>query len=296
MDPDAPAPALDADLAPEPRERARRVTWTLALVWAALHVLGLATDGWQLAGNVFTWGSVTNETLVRHGALVPALVSEGEGHRLLTGSGTVSGGVMAGGVLPLLLAVWVLVSAAGALERRAGSARAGLVLLAAGLGGAGLRTVVFAGSTQPQAMGWDVVMGAVGAQIPWGIAVGGRTGRVVVSSALAFVALSIALVMIPPGGAWWMLYGQGAGFVAGALAFALLGPRRADAPPSVVVKGVALLGLLAMLGAAGLQARQAIADPGAAQAQRVLALLEGVETEAKRLWNANPSRVTRADR
>jgi hypothetical protein len=76
-----------------------------------------------------------------------------------------------------------------------------------------------------------------------------------------------------------------------------MGPRHVDRPPGTVVKGAAVLGLLAVLLAAGIQARQALADPGVAQAQRVLALLETTEAEARRLWNAsNPSRVPRAER
>jgi hypothetical protein len=206
--------------------------------------------------------------------------------------------MLAGGVLPLLLALWVLTSSAGALEVRAGSARTGLVLLAAGLAAAGLRTVwLFEGSANPQAMGWDLVLGAVGATIPWGLARGGREGRVAVSSALAFVALSILLVMVPAGGAWWMLAGQGAGFVAGALTLTLLGPRHVDRPPGAAVKGLALLGLVAVLLATTVQARQALADPGAERARRVVLLLETTEGEARRLWKApNPAKVPREER
>lgn len=275
-----------------PARGSRRLTWALVLAWAALHLAGLAAGGWRLEGNALTWASVDLASLRRHGVLVPALVSEGEVQRLVTGVGAVGGGA-----LSLLLAVWVFASAGGGLERGAGTARAGLVLLASALAGAGLQTFLWPRWDQPLPGAWDLVLGAVGAQIPWGLAEGGRAGRTRISSALAFVALSAALLLLQPGGEPWMLYGQGAAFVAGALTLTLLGPRRLEAAPARGTRGAALLALLTVLAAVGLQARQAWSDPGAARAERLLTALDEVEREALRLWTArDPSRVPRAER
>jgi hypothetical protein len=205
----------------------------VALAWVALQALGLAAGGWDFGpGHVLTWGSVEVGTLLRHGALAAGLVEDGELQRLVTGAGT-----FAGGALALFLGLWVFASSSAGLERRFGSARTGLVLLASALAGAWVRVRFAPGPAGllPQPAAWDVVLGAVGARIPWGLARGGTEGRTAVSSALAFAALSVALVMLQPGGRWWMLYGEGAGFAAGALALVVLGPRRSERPAGAVV-------------------------------------------------------------
>ena len=268
--------------------RTRRLTWAIALAWVVVHLVGLAASGWRLEGGALTWGSPDLAVLRQHGALVPALVSQGEVQRVVTGAGTV-----VGGVLSLLLALWVFTSAAGSLERGAGTARAGLVLFAATLAGGTVAVAMLPTSNMPLPAAWHLVLGAVGAQVPWGLAVGGPEGRTLVSSALAFVVLSALLMLFQPGGGWWLLWGEAGAFAGGALALTVLGPRRLAAPPSPLVRIHALAALLAVLVAIGLQVRQASADPGARLLEEVLR----VESEAVSLWDArDPSRVPRADR
>lgn len=286
----ADTPLLDAS-APSPR---RRVAWALGLAWVGLHVLGMAAGGFHLeAEHAFLWGSAAPEAVLRHGALTPALIEQGEAQRLVTGAG-----YLGPGLLSLVLGLWIGLSSLAFLEQRVGALRLVFTLLTGAVAGGLARTALNAGSTLPHSAGWDVIMAAVGARIPWGLARGGPEGRTAVSSALAFAALSVGLVYLTNDGRLEPLRGQGVAFVVGALALGLLRPGGAGAPPGRVGKGLGLLALAAVALAVGVQVRQALAAPGRGPVAALLERLDAAEDAALSLWREgrDPGRVPRSER
>lgn len=288
------APDPEASDGPAPR-RGRWLGTTLLVLWVALHGLGLwAKDFRMQAPHPLLWGAPDLDAMIRHGALVPALVAQGEWQRLLTGPG-----LLGAGVLSLLLGLWMGVSALRFLEQAAGSARALLVLVSGTLAAGCAQTWWFApGSTLPHVAGWDLILAAVGARLTWGLATGGTVGRTAASSALAFAALTVALAYFTPGAGLIALRSEAVAFVTGALVLLLLGPRRVHAAPGAGTRALAALALLAVLGAAGLQARQALADPGTDTVKHLLTLLDRAEDAAVRLWrlDRDPARIPRSER
>lgn len=247
------------------------LAWSLGLLWAGLHLGGLWLAGAPLGGpQVLLWGSVPAAQQVEQGALVPARLVAGEPWRAITGAG-----VVAQGLLGLLLALWVLWGTVRPLEPWLGRARLLLVLLLATLAGAAVRTWVDPAARTPQAAGWDLVLGALGARIPLGLALGGRAGRQVASGALAWVALSALLAYALPGTPLSQLAGEGAGLAGGALAVLLLGPRRCLQPPGRVARRLGTLAAALVVASAALQAHAALG--GAEREQDVRAWLQRLE-------------------
>lgn len=284
----APPPAASL---PAPR---RRVAWALGSAWIALHLLGMAAQGFRVeAEHVFLWGSAAPEAVLRHGALTPALIEQGEVQRLVTGAG-----YLGPGLLSLVLGLWIGLSSLAFLEQRVGALRLVVTLLAGAVAGGLTRTALNAGSTLPHSAGWDVIMAAVGARIPWGLARGGAEGRTAISSALAFAAFSVALVYFTNDGRLEPLRGQGAAFVAGALALGLLRPGGAGAPAGPWVRGLGALALAAVALAVGVQVRQALAAPGRGPVAALLERLDAAEDAALSLWREgrDPSRVPSSER
>ncbi|MFM8979404.1 MAG: hypothetical protein ACKOSS_02930 [Planctomycetia bacterium] len=253
----APAPASAPGPAPGPARA--WLTLAVALLWVALHLGGLWASDAPLGGrHVLLWGAVPPATQVQAGALVPARVGAGEPWRLLTGAG-----VVAPGLLGLLLGLWVLSGSVRSLEPLLGRARLLLLLVLATLAGAATRVLLDPAAREPQAAGWDLVLGAVGARIPLGLALGGSAGRQMVSGSLAWVALAVLLAWALPGTPLAHLAGEGAGLCGGVLAVLLLGPRRClQAPPARPVRVLAAGAALAVLACAGLQAHAALGGAG----------------------------------
>jgi hypothetical protein len=200
------------------------------------------------------------------------------------------------GALSLLLALWVFLPAAARLERAFGSARALLVLLAGTLAGAAALVLLDRGGQRLALGGWNLALAAVGAAVPSGLAQGGPDGRRIVSGAFAFLALSVVLVALVPGGRWIDAAGEGVAFAAGALTLALLGPRPDPLPPGRGVVLLSLVGLAFVGTAVTRQALQAAAQGGGVGTGLVRAL-EQAEREAQRLLRASdPRRVTADER
>ena len=259
-------------------------TTTVVLLWLGLHVAGLIAGGGRLSSDhVFTWAGVPQEQLLRHGALVPARVTAGEWQRLLTGSA-----VVGQGALSLLLALWVFVGSARSLERLAGTSRAWIVMIVAALAGALTRVAWVPDSRLVHMAGWDLILGVVGARIPLGLALGGPQGRTLVSSAFAFLALSALLAYAMPGTPTSHYLGEGVGFVVGALTLTLLGPRRLLRPPGPPTRGVALLCLALLLGAAGWQVKTTLSGIDDAAVRRVLKAVASADLAGQR-HAKNPS-------
>lgn len=277
-------PALPDDRPAPPAPAAPRGTplaRVLLLAWVALHLLGLwAKDFRMEAPHALLWGAPDLDAMIRHGALVPLLVQQGEWQRLLTGPG-----LLGAGVLSLLLGLWMGASSLRFLERAAGSARA-LVVLTAGAAAAGAaQALLFTPlSGLPALAGWDLILAAVGARLTWGLATGGTPGRTAASSALAFAAISVAFALLTPGQGLASLRSEAVAFGTGALVLLALGPRRSAQPPGAAARGLALLCLLAVGAAVAVQTRQALADPGTGTVRHLLVSLDGVEDAAVRLW------------
>lgn len=255
-------PARDAGATP----RHAWATTAVVLLWLGLHIAGLVAGGGRLASDhVFTWAGVPQEQLLKHGALVPARVSNGEWQRLLTGSA-----VVGQGALSLLLALWIFVGSARSLERLAGTSRAWIVMLVAALAGALARVAWVPDSRMVHMAGWDLVLGVVGARIPLGLALGGPPGRTLVSSAFAFLALSALLAYAMPGTPTSHYVGEGVGFIAGALTLVLLGPRRLLRPPGPPTQALAWICLALALGAGGWQVKTTLGALDDAAVRRAL--------------------------
>lgn len=273
-----PGPSLAA---PAPGASRAMLTLALALLWVALHLGALAASDAPLGGrNVLLWGAVTPAAQVQAGALVPARVASGEPWRVLTGAG-----VVAPSLLGLLLALWVLSGSVRSLEHLVGRSRLLLVLGLATLAGAALRVLLDPAAREPQAAGWDLVLGAVGARIPLGLALGGSAGRQMVSGALAWVALAAVLALALPGTPQAHLAGEAAGLVGGVLAVVLLGPRRCLGPASRTVGALAAMAAVAVLACAGLQVHAALGSPAREQDARAwLERLAQAERSARSLY------------
>lgn len=285
---EAAAPPMGAPPAPA---RAG-LTLALGLAWLALHLCGLWASGAPLGGpHVLLWGAVPPGTQVAQGALVPARVLAGEPWRVLCGAG-----IAAHGLVGLLLALWVLSGTVRGVEPLLGRARLLLVLLLATLAGAAARILLDPAARTPQAAGWDLVLGAVGARIPLGLALGGSAGRQMVSGALAWVALSALLAYALPGTPASHLAGEGAGLCGGALAVLLLGPRRCLRPAGRVPRVLAGLGAAAVLACAALQVHAAQGGgAGAAGEAGVRAWLEQLARAERSARTLRDGRAPGAD-
>lgn len=255
---------------PEP-DRRTPVAWAMVLIWAMLHVVALLVSGGVRAapGPWWTWGSPDPTVLLRMGALSAETVRLGEWQRLITYA------FLHSFLLHLLLNAWVWLAVARFLESVIGSARLLVVLAASALAGASAHLRISEGL---EVGATTAVFGAVGALGVWAFVSRHPAARSARGTAAFFVILSAALFFVPGVGH----EAQVAGLLAGAVTMALLGPRRSERRPGLVLR---LFAGLLVLTAVGAGARQIQTQAPAGADNDFLRELSRVERLAERLYD-----------
>lgn len=265
-------------------------------VWlgaAALYATMLAVEGRPVfEGSVLAWGVPSDATLTRLGAARPALVWAGEAERLLL-SPWLHGSLLGFVLLGLF---WFSLSRTAA--HLFGPARAFLLYVATGAAGALAHALAHPESSILGAGPFDPLIGLLGAQWGAGWRVGGAGGRALRGAALRSlfgIALLIALfwTLAPAGPAATLraLFGVEAllgALALGALGGGVLGPRTPGGHRPFGVLAIALA--LAVAAQAAPRAIRLVRE-GADGARPLLARLEAVEGEARRLLHY-PRRAT----
>jgi len=251
------------------------------IVWIVVYVLLMWHSGWPWeSSSVWNLGSPGAVTLERAGAMVPAratwerfFLSPWLQRSLL---GTV-----------LYLMFWSGVG--GQVIRFAGAARAWIVFVVGGGAGAAAHMLSYPDSVLPAGAGpFDAVAAMVGASLCWGFASKAPGARRVRNGSIATVAIVAAFTWYATKDAGgnpeiWKLVGLEAmlgGFGAGLVLMALFGPRRVQAPPGPVLRGLAIVLALGLLAAGVSQGAELLSSADRGAAGTLIEKLERAEQAA----------------
>jgi hypothetical protein len=167
-----------------------------------------------------------------------------------------------------------------------------LVFVGGGVVGGLTHTLAHSGSGVPYGPGpFDPIAAGIGAQLVWGFGSLDPNAKRIRNSAIVSMVIIGLLTWYftrdtDRGPAVRGLIGFEAmlgGFGAGALLLLVFGPRRSAAPAGRWTKAVALLVVLAVIGAAALQAPRAIASGDRGAARKFLEVLQAAELSAFRM-------------
>jgi membrane associated rhomboid family serine protease len=250
-----------------------RVTILLAVCWALFYGLSLYLSGGpRPVPSPFLWGTPSDEVLRRLGAEVPALVRQGDWQRVITHA------FLHGFLLHLVLNVWVWLAVGRLLEQVAGSARCWIVFCIAAIGG-GIAHLLWVGGSIPAVGASGGIFGAVGALGIWSVRARHPAAPSVRRMVFFFLVISALLVLVPG----VSHAGHGGGFVGGALAMLILGPRRVHLPAPASVRGAAVVLALLAVTAGGVQAWRAIGMGPRGEVAAFVTELRAVERLADRI-------------
>lgn len=266
--------------------------WTVLGAWTLvyLHCMAQAGWAWSGAGGVLGFGFPGLDVLNSHGAAIPMLVRQGDWHRLLLDA------LVNVSLLGFVFTLWIWSSLGGMLLAIAGAARSWMVFLAGGAAGAIAHALQHPNLPLAGAGATGTIMAATGALLLWGFTNGGAMAMAARRRALGYLVVIVIFTVI-----FALITGSdlvragtfelGAllgGLVAGALVMLLCGLRRVPGAPGIVVRTVAVAGLLVFVYAVTIQVPKAFAGNAAMrQAREYGTKIAAVEQAAWRVRTAH---------
>lgn len=256
----------------QPPTSPRWFKWTLLAAWTVVYLHCMAQSGWawSAGGGVMGFGFPGIDVLNAHGAAVPMLVRQGDWHRLLLD------GLINVSLLGFVFTLWIWSSLGGMFLAIGGAARSWIVFLVGAAAGAFAHSLQHPNLPLAGAGATGAIMAATGALLLWGFTNGGALAMAARRRAVGYLVIIVVFTV-----AFALLTGSDlaragtfelgsllGGLVAGALVMLLCGVRRVPDAPGIIVRGIAVLGLLAFVYAVTIQAPKAFAGSEAMQRAR----------------------------